>query len=83
VIGNGINASLQALAELHLACSHAAILPAGEFIGPDKLVDDIVKAPLKIENGEAILPDAPGCGTEIDEEKFKTYTVNLADRKAA
>ena len=60
VIGQGIGTSLQALAELHLACATAAISPAGEFIGPDKLVSDIADAPMVLDGGTALLPERAG-----------------------
>ena len=81
-VGNGFNTSLLAIAELQLACSSSAIEPAGEFIGPDKLEDDIC-GPMVIENGDAILPKGPGLGVEIDREKLETYSTNLFGASAA
>lgn len=81
-VGNGFNTSLLATAELQLACSSSAILPAGEFIGPDKLEDDIC-GPMLIEGGDAILPKGPGLGVEIDRAKLEKYTVTLEDAAAA
>lgn len=66
VIGQGIGTSLQALAELHLACATSAISPAGEFIGPDKLVGDIADTPMILDQGAALLPNEPGLGTGLD-----------------
>ena len=76
-VGNGFNTSLLATAELQLACSCAAILPAGEFIGPDKLLDDICETPMTIEDGAAILPKGPGLGVEIDREKLAKYETDI------
>lgn len=76
-LGNGLNTSVLATAELQLACSCAAIMPAGEFIGPDKLVEDIVETPMTIENGEALLPKSPGLGVEISQDRLKKYAVSL------
>lgn len=81
-VGNGFNTSLLATAELQLACSSSAILPAGEFIGPDKLEDDIC-GPMLIENGDAILPKGPGLGVEISREKLEKYTTTLEKATAA
>jgi muconate cycloisomerase len=81
-VGNGFNTSLLATAELQLACSASAILPAGEFIGPDKLEDDIC-GPMLIEQGDAILPKGPGLGVEIDRAKLEKYTVTLEEATAA
>lgn len=77
-VGNGFNTSLLATAELQLACSTAAIHPAGEFIGPDKLEDDICE-PMVIENGDAILPKGPGLGVEVDRDKLEKYSTTLEE----
>lgn len=76
-VGNGFNTSLLATAELQLACSMAAIEPAGEFIGPDKLEDDIVDVPMTIEDGAALLPSGAGIGVEINKDKLEKYTSSL------
>jgi L-alanine-DL-glutamate epimerase-like enolase superfamily enzyme len=70
VLGQGIGTSLQALAELHLACATSAILPAGEFIGPDKLVSDIADKPMVLDRGTALLPNEPGLGTGLNRDSF-------------
>lgn len=81
-VGNGFNTSLLATAELQLACSSSAIMPAGEFIGPDKLEDDICE-PMLIEDGDAILPKGPGLGVEVSREKLEKYGTTLEAATAA
>ena len=81
-VGNGFNTSLLATAELQLACSSSAILPAGEFIGPDKLEDDICE-PMLIENGDAILPKGPGLGVKISRDKLEAYSTTLEEATKA
>ncbi len=83
MVGNGFNTSLLATAELQLACSCSAISPAGEFIGPDKLTDDICKTPMTIENGDAILPMGPGLGVEVDLDKLEKYRTTIEQMSAA
>jgi muconate cycloisomerase len=73
VIGQGIGTSLQALAELHLACATSAITPAGEFIGPDKLTGDIADAPMVLEGGAALLPSEPGLGAALDRDALEEW----------
>ena len=80
---NGFNTSLLATAELQLACSSAAVYPAGEFIGPDKLEDDICDVPMTIEDGAAILPQGAGLGVEINREKLKAYATTPEEASAA
>ncbi len=82
-VGNGFNSSLLATAELQLACSASAVFPAGEFIGPDKLEDDIVDVPMTIENGDAILPKGPGLGVNVSAEKLEKYATTVEEATAA
>jgi muconate cycloisomerase len=77
VIGQGIGTSLQALAELHLACATSAITPAGEFIGPDKLTGDIADAPMVLEGGAALLPSEPGLGAALDRDALEEWRFPL------
>jgi muconate cycloisomerase len=76
-LGNGLQTSVAALHELALACSNPAISPAGEFPGPDKLVSDILVNPMRIEDGDAVLHDAPGIGSELDYAAFEACRVDL------
>lgn len=80
-IGNGFNTSLLAIAELQLACASSAIHPAGEFIGPDKLEDDIC-GPMVIDAGDAVLPAGPGLGAKVNREKIAQYRMHLFGEKA-
>jgi muconate cycloisomerase len=77
VVGQGIGTSLQALAELHLCCATAAISPAGEFIGPDKLAGDIADRPMVLERGVALLPDEPGLGAGLDRAALDKLKIAL------
>ncbi|RPF52091.1 muconate/chloromuconate family cycloisomerase [Aquisalibacillus elongatus] len=44
-----------------------------EIFGPDWLADDIVTKPLRPANSKLYLPDEPGLGVELKEEKVKQY----------
>jgi len=41
----------------------------------DVLADDIVTEPIKVIDGRIAVPETPGLGVELDEEKIKTYRV--------
>lgn len=71
ILGNGIGTSAAALAELALACANPAVKPAGEFPAPDKLGKDILLHPMKIVEGDAILPTRAGLGSALDYDAFK------------
>ena len=76
-LGNGINTSAASLHELMLACSHPMVHPAGEFPGPDKLISDILLNPMKIVDGEAILPSGPGIGSDLDYDAFRACRIDI------
>jgi len=78
-LGNGLQTSAASLHELSLACSHSLVQPAGEFTGPDKLVSDILKQPMQIVNGEAILPTGAGIGSDLDYETFNACRVDIKE----
>ncbi len=44
--------------------------PPDEFESPKR---DLVKEPIQIVNGYAIVPETPGLGIELNEEAFKHY----------
>ena len=37
--------------------------------GPQFLTADVLKKPIRIENGTAAIPEGPGLGIEVDEDK--------------
>jgi len=41
---------------------------------PDWIADDVVKEPIKMGGGYAEVPDGPGLGVELDEEKVGKYS---------
>jgi muconate cycloisomerase len=47
------------------------IVPFGQ---PSGSADEIAKSPLKHQNGFMTVPEGPGFGVELDEEKIKKYT---------
>jgi len=39
------------------------------------LAEDVVRDPLRLENGKFILRDAPGLGVDVDEDAIRRFTV--------
>jgi muconate cycloisomerase len=74
-------------ANLHLAGSagavrHACVIPITslEGKGPTKIaarvyLDDIIREPFKYEEGCLLVPEGPGLGISLDEEKLAKYRV--------
>ncbi len=67
-LGPGTNASAHFMTATRIAGSLAC-----ELVGSTKIKDDVIKDPLKIENGFLSVPNKPGLGFEIDEAKLQRY----------
>jgi muconate cycloisomerase len=59
----------------HFAVSSSNITYASELIGPLLLADDILAQPVVFQNGALQIPDSPGLGIELDEDKLEKYTL--------
>ena len=42
-----------------------------------KYVDDIIRMPFEFRDGHLVVPDGPGLGVEVDEEKLRRYAVDV------
>lgn len=79
-IGNAANLHLAAaMKPVSLACVLPVSAPAEQQ--PTKTVgrfytDDVVAEPFVWENGAIVVPQGPGLGIEVDEEKVRTYRRN-------
>ena len=73
VIGHGFGMTASTLAEVHVAATSIAFLPAIESVGPEKMKDDVVAPALDIGGGRIRLPQVPGLGVSLDEEKLERY----------
>ena len=78
-------------ADVHLAAAAPEITLAGTIpvtstaeigrtkIAGRKYLDDIIRTPLEYRDGYLVVPDGPGLGIEVDEEKLRKYAVDLGD----
>ncbi|WP_152043134.1 mandelate racemase/muconate lactonizing enzyme family protein [Salinigranum salinum] len=61
------------------AILHAVSTTPEINLAPDTVyyawADDIIETPFTVEDGEIAVPDAPGLGVTVDEEKVETYRV--------
>jgi len=62
-------------AQAHFYASTQNIISAAEMEGPWCYVDDIVKDPMEIEEGLLKIPEGPGLGVTVDEEKVDRYRI--------
>ncbi|MCU6669048.1 muconate/chloromuconate family cycloisomerase [Enterobacteriaceae bacterium H4N4] len=70
--GTMLEGTLGTVASLH-AWSTLNLQWGTEMFGPLLLKDDIVVRPLDFRHGQVTLPQGPGLGVEIDEEKLGYY----------
>jgi muconate cycloisomerase len=64
-------------AQAHFYCSTRNIVSAAEMEGPWCYLDDVVRDPLELEKGMVKIPDDPGLGVIIDEEKVARYRIDF------
>ena len=73
VIGHGFGLDPSTLAEIMLAASSRNVLPGLECVGPLKVKDTVATTRLDISSGSLPLPDGPGLGISLDENKLEQY----------
>jgi len=73
--GTMLEGTLGTVASLH-AWSTVKMQWGTEMFGPLLLKDDIVVRPLAFSQGEVSLPQGPGLGVDIDEDKLRHYARN-------
>ncbi len=71
--GTSLESSIGTAAALNALASIPNLDFGSEFFGPMWLADDPVKAPLIIRDGFIKVPDKPGLGVELDENKVSKY----------
>ena len=67
--------SLSGAATLAAACA-SPVLDWGVSLTQVYLAEDVVRDPLRLENGKFMLRDSPGLGVEVDEDAIKRFTVS-------
>lgn len=75
--GKVADSSVASAAIIHLA----AALPQLDWdvsVTSQYIARDVVRQPVRIERGHAVLPDGPGLGVEVDESKLSGSSVKLA-----
>src|SRR4029077_5953703 len=66
-----LESSVGAAAHLHAFSTFRAIHWGCEHFGPQILTSDLVTEPLRFEDFHVYLPDAPGLGVALDDEKMR------------
>ena len=73
VIGHGFGLGINTVAEIMVAATSDSVLEGLECVGPLKTSDDIVTTKLDLRAGSMALPEGPGLGVTLDEEKIARY----------
>jgi muconate cycloisomerase len=75
--GNHPATSIAAASVAHLCAAWPSLRIVGDFQAGacDMLGADIVKSPLEVHDGYVIVPDGPGLGMELDQEKIRKFRV--------
>ena len=76
-LGGCIETTPGTAAQAHFYCATQNIISAAEMEGPWCYVDDVVRDPLELEKGMVKIPDDPGLGVIIDEEKVARYRIDF------
>jgi muconate cycloisomerase len=69
--GTSIETGVGTAATLALACTAPAVTWGSELFGPLLMRDEVLRTPLRYENGALHLPDGPGLGVEVDPEALR------------
>ena len=74
-LGSQVETSVGTAAGLHYALSANCFDYGGEIYGPAFFLKDIVKNPLRIENGHIYPAAGPGFGLELDPERLEEFAI--------
>ena len=78
-VGGALESVIGAAAGLHLAASSPSVSLGCEMGSQFLLTDDIGTAPIPMEEGCLVVPDAPGLGVAVNEDKVKAYQVGSTE----
>jgi L-alanine-DL-glutamate epimerase-like enolase superfamily enzyme len=73
IIGTQVETDVGVLASAHFGAAFNAFSYPAELTYFLTMKDNLLKSPPRIENGMLVLPDKPGLGAELDEEKIECY----------
>jgi muconate cycloisomerase len=73
--GSGVGLGISEAAYTHVSAACKAITLTSDICGETLRVDDLIREPIRIEHGHALVPTGPGLGVELDEEAVAKYRV--------
>lgn len=69
--GTMLEGPVGSIASAHVFSTFKSLAFGTELFGPLLLTEDILKTPLQYENFELVVPNTPGLGIEIDEDRIE------------
>jgi len=76
--GNHPSTSIAIAAATHLAAAWPGPLLEGAFaVGAETIAQDVVTEPVKMQGNSVVVPDAPGLGVTLDEDRVRHLRVDL------
>jgi muconate cycloisomerase len=78
VVGHGFGLGVNTMSEIMVAATSNNVLDGLECVGPLKSRDDIVTRKLDLHSGSIPLPEGPGFGVTLDDEKLAKYRFEAA-----
>jgi muconate cycloisomerase len=75
-VGTMMELGIGTAAAAHLAAACKNLAYTSDFTGPTLLKDDILTEPVHFEDSYVCVPQGPGLGVEIDEEKLARYRLD-------
>lgn len=73
-LGGCIETGVGTAAALHFGACSPNLFPGLEIAGSGPFTDDIITAPFVAEHGVVHLPEGPGLGVTVNEEKLRFYS---------
>jgi muconate cycloisomerase len=74
--GSGNDLGVMEMSYLHAASVPRNCVLPSDFVGSWTREDDVIVEGIQLEEGNAIVPDAPGLGCELDEDAIEKYRVS-------
>lgn len=75
-IGCMIETGIGTAAYAHFGAATPAVTLGCELFGPLMLVEDIVREPIRFEQGHIVVPSGPGLGVELDEAQVRRFRLD-------
>ena len=74
--GSGVDLGIMELSYLHTASAARNCILGSDFVGSWTREDDLIVEGIQFEDGDAIVPDKPGLGCELDMDALEKYRID-------